>query len=122
MGGSLFASGGISGATGGSEADAGKRQVRSQLAICDWDGMLFCCGYCWASVRSETVENITDIWQNDVSVTVRNYRHGLHAGLGIRDPILGHGCGIGIGVHAEGGVFFSFFFFFFFFFVGVGGG
>src|ERR1700676_3310541 len=64
--------------------------------------MFLCCGYCRASAGSETGTNISDIWAHDVSVALRDHCHGMHAGLGICDTVLGHGCGLGTRVHADG--------------------
>src|ERR1700730_6785226 len=102
MGGSLFAPGRISGSTGGDEANGGKREVRSQLAVRDWHRVLPVCGYCRASVGPKSCTNLKDIWCDAVSLALRHHCHGVHARSGICHAVLWYGCGTGIGVYTDG--------------------
>src|SRR6202022_5110458 len=103
MGGSLFASGSVSGATGCDEAYGGKREVRPKLANCDRDGMLPGGGYCRATAGIKARENITDIWAHDIPVAIRDHCDDVHAGAGICDRVLGYGWGFGTGFRGGGG-------------------
>src|SRR5258708_13682176 len=88
-------------ATGGGKAHRREREVRFQLVDIDGVGM-----FSGGAARGdhswiEGEESLADFREDSLSHAVRDYRDVVHAGIGIRHPIFGNGCGAGSGVHTN---------------------
>src|SRR5271156_1457318 len=101
MGSSVPAQSHLSSATGGGQADRGKREIRFQLVDGDRDGMFPGGVVLWSYFGIETEENDADFWAHAVSNEICDYRDDVHVGARICDAVFRDGCGAGAGVHAD---------------------
>src|ERR1700722_16911778 len=101
MGSAVPAQGGLSSAAGSRQTDGGECEIRFQLAD-RYGYRVFLGGAAFRNdFGAETKKDDGDIWAHAISNEIRDHRDDVHAGAGIRDALLGNGCGAGAGVYAH---------------------
>src|SRR5258708_1791749 len=85
----------------GGEADPGSGALRLQLALRDRDGMLPGGDCVWTSAGAGTDAVDENLLANTGANAAGDDCDFVHAGPGIRDALLGSGCGAGPGVYAH---------------------
>src|SRR5207249_3541936 len=76
--------------------------VRLQLALCHRDWLFPGCDRFRAVAWPEPLATDADLLENASANAAGDDCHLIHAGVGLRDPLLGTGRGAGPGVYAHG--------------------